>query len=254
MTETGRRIGARSRAVVDGDVLRDLERGRLSTATHVEHMSIDQATLWSNAFPYLRSANREFDGQRFIGKLRIGGRLLYEALGDAAWSVILTEPDTVLAWRAFAVAAAARDLDQQLDALAPFAEHHHFAVREWAWLALRGAVSNEPARALETLCSRIESASAYWRRFACEVTRPRSVWGAHIPSLKARPMVAEPFLALLLADTTPYVSTSATNWLNDVSKTHVAWVTAMCTEYGGDRSTKLIARATRSSHPRSPSG
>ena len=244
-----RRIGARRTSDVTPEVRHDLEHGSISTATHVEHMAIDQAPPWIAVFPDLPQPADRFADKGFISKLREGGRLLYESLGAAAWDMGSADPDTVLAWRAFAITAAANHLDEQLSAIVPFAEHPHFAVREWAWLAVRPAIAAHPVDAIIQLTAHTKTASAYWRRFTCEATRPRSVWGVHIPELKRRPEAAESLLGPRLTDDSPYVLASATNWLNDVSRTHLAWVTMMCRTYGGPQSTRLLARATRSARP-----
>lgn len=249
MVQSPRRIGVRRTADVTPELRHDLERGAMSTATHIEHMAIDQARLWTNVFPDLPKPAAHFANNGFVGKLREGGRLLYDTLGPDAWRIDERDPDTVLAWRAFAVAAAARNLDEQLILIEPFAEHPHFAVREWAWLAVRPAIAARPTDAIRLLTTSTEQQSAYWRRFCCEATRPRSVWGVHIPELKERPEQAEGLLRPLVDDESAYVSTALTNWLNDVSRTHHSWVTTMCLSYGGERAASLLARATRSARP-----
>lgn len=229
------------------EVKEALERGQLSTATHVEHMALDQAALWRRVFPDLPDPTEEFANLGFIGRLRAGGRRLFEELGIQSYRFDACEPDTVLAWRAFALAAARRDLSDQLHDVRLFAEHTHFAVREWAWLAVRPRVAADPAAALSVLRNEVSGAGVNWSRFASEVTRPRSVWGAHIPELKQDPSQAESLLAELLPNESPYVTISVTNWLNDVSRSHRSWVEYICQAHGGDRSARLLRRSIRSS-------
>lgn len=246
-TVASRRVGARRLAAVTPEVREALERGELSTATHIEHMALDQASLWRHIFPDLKDPTREFAGLGFIGRLRAGGRRLLEEIGPDAYLLNVSEPDTVLAWRAFAIAAAGGNLHQQFRDIRPFAEHPHFGVREWAWLAVRPRVAAAPSDALAVLSRDVTGAGINWRRFASEVTRPRSVWGAHIPELKGNPSKAEPLLAALLLDESPYVTISVTNWLNDVSRDHRAWVEYMCKVHGGTHYERLLRRAIRSS-------
>ena len=223
-----------------------MEAGQESSASHVEHMAIDQSQLWRHAFPSLTSEVPAFSEFGFIGRLREGGRRLYVELGVSAYSLPAGEPDTVLAWRAFALGSAGLPLAESVRAIKPFAEHPHFAVREWAWLALRPAVVADPHDAIGILTGTLDGASSYWRRFACEVTRPRSVWGAHIPKLKRTPELGEPLLVGIACDESAYVVTALTNWLNDVCRTHRGWVEKFCAQHGGDRASKLSRRATRS--------
>lgn len=253
MSDVKARSGARRLAEVDPQLRAQLEAGILSTATHVEHMAIDQASLWAAAFPVLAGDGRRFDGLPFIGRLRLGGRMLFDAYGHAAWSATTgAEPDTVRAWRAFAVAATDLPLPDKLNAIRSFADDEHFAVREWAWLSLRDNVCAEPEIAVGLLADSLAGGSARWRRFASEVTRPRSVWGRHIGQFKEFPWDAERLLVPLLPERERYVFASVTNWLNDVSVSHPGWVRSMCemaTDRGADER-GFWRRATRAAAPR----
>lgn len=222
-----------------------LEAGRVSTATHVEHMALDQGALWAAAFPGLAEHRRRFGGLTFIDRLRLGGALLYEAHGRRAWARPTGEADTVRAWRAFSIAAADLPLEEALAAARPFAEDDHFAVREWAWLAVRDTVRADPPAAVRWLSPTLLAGTTRWRRFASEVTRPRSVWGRHIGLFKAEPWLAEPVLVPLLAEADRYVLVSVTNWLNDVCGQHPAWVLAMCARMAVDTPDWFARRATR---------
>lgn len=243
------RTGARRICDVPKPLLAALEAGQLSSATHAEHMAIDQRSLWRAAFPELAHLANAFDGLPFIARLRRGGELLVDAYGELAWRVEPHESDMVRAWRAFAVGAApALELRRRLELMRPFAVDSHFAVREWAWLSARPHVCAEPHETLSALTAATGSANPHWRRFATEVTRPRSVWGKHIATFKADPAPAEQLLVPLLGDHDLAVITSVTNWLNDVCQWQPAWVASMCrlVPAGAPRSPDwFLGRATR---------
>jgi 3-methyladenine DNA glycosylase AlkC len=229
VTGAPRRRGARRLIDVDPQLLRQLEAGQVSTLTHVEHMAIDQSALWAITFPSLVTELERFTAESFIGRLRLGGRMLFEAHGPGAWTAVQSaEPDTVRAWRVFAIAAADMALADKLTAVKPFAEDAHFGVREWAWLALREDVCRDPHAAVRALVDSLANDSVRWRRFASEVTRPRSVWGRHIREFKQAPWDAEHLLVALLAEHDRYVLVSVTNWLNDVYSSHSEWVLSVC--------------------------
>jgi 3-methyladenine DNA glycosylase AlkC len=192
-------------------------------------MAVDQGVLWATAFPQLAAEAALFEDLPFIERLRLGGRLLFQHQGGEAWlPASPDEPDTVRAWRAFAIEAATLPLIDGLREIRPFAIDHHFGVREWAWLAVRPQVCARPHEAITLLATAPTDLNASWRRFASEVTRPRSVWGRHIAELKQNPAAAERLLSALLHDTSRYVLTSAANWLNDVCRAHPAWVNNVC--------------------------
>lgn len=94
-------------------------------------------------------------------------------------------------------------MTDQLNLVRPFADDEHFAVREWAWLSARPAVTGDLDTALVLLADFAGSDSAFLRRFACEVIRPRGVWSTHIPDLKLDPSRALPILELVVADIEP---------------------------------------------------
>ncbi len=242
------RRGARRLRDIPPDVLEALNNGTMSTVNHVEHMATDQGRLWAHAFPQLSTYRPAFSGCGFMDRLRLGGAILYREFGAAAWTSDGAEIDMVKAWRAFAVGAAQMRLSDRLDAIRPFALDSHFGVREWAWLAVRPAVNDQPMAAIRVLATSEPWREPRWRRFACEVTRPRSVWGRHITVFKRHPEHAEPLLCGLLSDDDDYVLTSLTNWLNDVSSDHVEWVRQLCgrvTRTGRRNDAWMLARSTR---------
>ncbi|HSV34896.1 MAG TPA: DNA alkylation repair protein [Ramlibacter sp.] len=116
----------------------------------------------------------------------------------------------------------------KLSAVRRFAADPHFGVREMAWMAVRDEVAGALDEALELLRPWAVDRDANIRRFASESTRPRGVWCAQIPALKAEPWRALPLLEPLKADPSRYVQNSVANWLNDAAKTQPAWVAGVC--------------------------
>jgi 3-methyladenine DNA glycosylase AlkC len=243
------RRGARRAADVPRALLDSLEKGELSTVNHIEQMSINQARLWVEVFPELAAQASRFDGRPFIERLRTGGELLALKYERAAWrDSHPNEPDLVTAWRTFSVAYVPLTLGERLCEIRRFALHDHFAVREWAWLAARPHVSLALDDAVAALSAEIMCQPSRWRRFACEITRPRSVWAKHLPALKEEPWRAEPLLLPLLRDNDLYVLTSLTNWLNDVCSEQAEWVSSVIARYAASGVKHLAwfrRRATR---------
>lgn len=94
------------------------------------------------------------------------------------------------------------------------------------------------ARLEEGLCllaSVARSQEPTIRRFAAEVSRPRSVWGQHCIALKVNPQLGRPILEALRGESNRYVQLAVGNWLNDASKSRPDWVQALCDEWLRDR-------------------
>jgi 3-methyladenine DNA glycosylase AlkC len=230
------RSGARSKATVDPAFLYALEQGVVESRTHIEQMSMSSTTLLRRAFPGIVFDDELISRTAFVQRLRIVGSMLASEIGpeiqrmDSCWV-----SDTVRGWLAMAVAAdLTRSLEEILPLLRPYARDHHFAVREWAWLAARPRVVAEPLRSLAILEPLARSADANERRFVLELTRPRSVWGAHVRLFKQTPEVAQPVLTLLRCDESPYVRTALGNWINDASRTRPDWVRALTANWARD--------------------
>jgi len=216
--------GARSKSEVDPGFLKALEAGCAESRTHVEQMTMTMSWLCARTFPDL-AVGPAIDALPFIARLRFFGRCLAEQMpqeltrSDACWV-----SDTVRGWIAMGIAAEeGNSLVGLLTRLRPFARDHHFAVREWAWLAARPAVVAGPTEALVMLSPFRASPDAFERRFAVEVTRPRSVWGSHIEEFKANPEAAEAGLSELKCEPHPYVRRSISNWLRDAGRTRPDW-------------------------------
>jgi 3-methyladenine DNA glycosylase AlkC len=248
---TAGRRGARSKAEIDQAFLDLLEAGTAQSRTHVEQMSMQMSKLLRLAFPEVSFEQETLDNIPFIARLRRIGALLHETYGSTlrerqyCWV-----SDTVRGWTAMAVAADVRlGMDELLCALRPFATDRHFAVREWAWLAARPRVVIDPDGALVVLDEFFRSPDAFDRRFAVELTRPRSVWGEHIPRLKEVPEIAEVLLGALKCDPSPYVRTAVSNWLRDAGRSRPDWtasITARWSEECACRETSTIVRRARS--------
>jgi 3-methyladenine DNA glycosylase AlkC len=210
---------------VDPSFIRQLENGTTESRTHVEQMSMSMSALLGRAFPEVVFDPITIDAIPFISRLRAIGDLLRRTYGST-----LIDPevcwvsDTIRGWLAMAMASDdLANFETTLEALRPFARDHHFAVREWAWLAARPRVVRNPKGALALLETFFSSPDPLERRFAVEATRPRSVWGEHIPLLKAEPELAEAILGRLACDPSPYVRAAVGNWLRDAGRSRPDW-------------------------------
>ena len=221
--------GARSKRDIDPIFLRQLDSGLIQSRTHVEQMAMSPTTLLARAFPDLDIDEPHLASLPFITRLRVTGSLLWERFGadlyrsDSCWI-----SDTIRGWLAMSIASdQGRSLADVIRDLLPYARDEHFAVREWAWLAARPLVCQNPQEALRILSAVAQSPDLRERRFAVELTRPRSVWGSHIRDFKEAPEQAERLLAAVRCDPSDYVRTAVGNWLNDASKSRAEWVAAL---------------------------
>ncbi|MEM9602564.1 MAG: DNA alkylation repair protein [Pseudomonadota bacterium] len=250
MSPAKKRKGVSRVADVPAEVLRELEAGTAETATLAEALAIDFNTLLARVLD-------TDDVEPVPATLGITRRMALAAervqnhLGHDAVARCQTHPsDTVRGWGAYVVAShGTRSLRQQLTAIRPFADDAHFAVREWAWLALRPQLAAELDAALTLLLPWARARSANVRRFASEALRPRGVWCSHIGALKDKPGLAGPLLDTLRADPSRYVQDSVGNWLNDAYKSQPDWVAARCAAWTADSDTDatryIVKRALR---------
>jgi 3-methyladenine DNA glycosylase AlkC len=223
-------------------------------------MCIDQGLLLEQLLPDLAHRADELRVGGFITKMRTGGSILFDRFGTAVFdaapmhsSLRLPPPrawgsDIVRGWAAFAVGLTGCAVEEQLNIALSFARDTHFAVREFAWLGVRDAVSAEPARAVTHLAKHVGDPSPWTRRFCSEATRPRGVWSRHIPALKRSPQIALPVLDPLSTAPEKYVTDSVGNWLNDVAMTNPVWVEETCERWArwhGTSAEAVIRRARR---------
>lgn len=229
-------------------VLRELEAGGTSV-NHMEQMAFDSGALLALLVPEAGARADELRVPRFLDRLRAGAEAVWDVYGEDLFDVSTGwESDTARGWAAFAVPRTAGGPGRQLSLALRFADDPHFAVREWAWLGVRPVVARDPLLAVRTLTSHTSDPSPRVRRFCSEATRPRGVWSAHIPLLKACPAKALPVLEPLAAAPERYVRDSVGNWLNDAARTAPEWVTSTCarwtSEYG-DRVKYVVRRGLR---------
>lgn len=241
--------GAARKSAVTDQMRQALERGEPSR-THIEQMSLDMGVLLASELPQLVDRAREFDGKGFIDRMRTGGRIVWEEYGTDVFALAPSwASDTMRGWAAFAISHSDSDIRTAVARARPFADDAHFAVREWAWLAVRPIVAADVMGALSALEEFTADPSPNLRRFACEITRPRGVWSAHLPALKADPSPALPLLEAIACDTHRYVQNSVANWFNDAAKTRPDWVTQTITDWSnvyGSRIAYVARRAKRS--------
>ncbi|WP_241299802.1 DNA alkylation repair protein [Burkholderia stabilis] len=118
--------------------------------------------------------------------------------------------------------------DRSMDALKYFTPFgtSEFAVREFLRI--------DRARALATMETWTHDPDDAVRRLASEGSRPRLPWSFRLREIEADPALAARILDTLRADPSAYVRRSVANHLNDVAKTHPAWVLDRAERWGGD--------------------
>jgi 3-methyladenine DNA glycosylase AlkC len=231
-----------------------LNSGQIEARNLMETLAIDFNILASQAFPEFK-INFNIDSSLGITKRMTLAGQFFEDMGQPRLlDKLVTHPsDTVRSWACYWIARMDRGLDEKLSMMQPLADDEHFGVREWAWLALRPGICQAPHEAILWLGKWVSSSSYKLRRFACEATRPRGVWCAHIPLLKDQPELGLPILEALKWDEHKYVSDSVGNWLNDAAKTKPDWVVQLCSRWQDQPNkgnpkvfARMIKRATRS--------
>ncbi|ABC22410.1 DNA alkylation repair protein [Rhodospirillum rubrum] len=245
------------RGVGDIDPIRlaHLNAGGGATTTLTESLAVDFAAVMRATLPDLGEAAAVLDGAATLGitkRMALAAGLILERLGPGAVERLAESPsDTLRGWACFVIGQGAYDsLAQRLRAIRPFADDGHFGVREWSWLALRPHIAADPQAAIAALVPWTAEPSDNVRRFACEATRPRGVWCAHIAALKKAPEQGLPILEPLRADAARYVQDSVGNWLNDAGKDQPAWLRALCDRWRAESpeasTLRICARASRS--------
>jgi hypothetical protein len=193
-------------------------------------MAMRMSTLMANIEPQLAQDAILMDDLPFIGRMRFGGSLLHSLHGSKAFSSGPRPgaPDVFRGWQAFAIESAALDVESAFAYAVPFAADKHFAVREWAWLAVRRLVIAEPDTAIRVALDvgRAHCSDPLVVRFAVEATRPRSVWGGHVQRFKEEPALGEQLLRLAFNRPERYPVSAALNWISDAAQTRPDWAQA----------------------------
>lgn len=242
------RKGARSVASVDPEILAQLEAGTIETANLTEGLAINMGSLLSAIAPSVPTDALDLS-LGVVQRMAQAGALLRAHLSAAELVGLAAHTsDTVRGWAAFAVG---QDADQpaleRIDAIKAFAADTHFGVREWAWMAVRTIIVDDPLGVIDRLTPWTQDGDPNVRRFASEATRPRGVWAASIPLLRKEPEHALPILSALRHDQERYVEDSVANWLNDAAKDRPDWVVALLDQWTQDGvAPRLITRAGRS--------
>jgi 3-methyladenine DNA glycosylase AlkC len=256
------RIGARSLKAVPKDVLARLNRGECECVNLMEWLATDMQVLSRNIFsssetgPFGRSVLQRLPTLRGLGvtqRLATVGKIVstVSLKPDHSLLVYLSnhKSDIVRQWAIYAINAFALELPKRLTLTRRFAADRNMTVRECAWMAFRPHLIADVAGALAELSGWVRDSDPNIRRFAIEVTRPRSVWGAHIVALKKQPDLAIHLLTPVRADSSHYVRTALGNWLNDAWKSAPEWVEDVCSKWKSNASaqtTWIIRRALRS--------
>jgi len=242
--------GARKLSDVSAQRRAELNAGA-TTKNLMEQLSIDFALLMQTVLPQASPATvtamRAAANNGIIKRMNVAGELLYAQLGAKSFELLHDHPsDTVRAWSAYVLAKLPHlNLAQRLERVRLLADDCHFAVREYAWLALRPLMVAELEHAIALLEPWTDEPSPNLRRFASESLRPRGVWCKHINALKQRPEMGLPLLKPLRADESTYVQDSVANWLNDASKTQADWVRLLCQDWLSSTSNPATERICR---------
>lgn len=224
--QTYRRI-----ADIPDDIRQALSQGQLASASLVEGLAIDFSILLQSLVPNIQFNTDELG---ILKKMHQAATILAETLGygPALRLTRLHPSDTVRGISAYLISLTPElSLANRLDAIKDLAADPHFGVREWAWLAMRPHIAANLSLALQLLRPWVESPNLNIRRFAIEILRPRGVWCAHLPELKANPTAALPLLERVKADNHKYVQDSVANWLNDAAKSNPEWVLKICQQW-----------------------
>ncbi len=246
------RTGARARADIPPEVLDQLYRGQIQTATLSETLAIDFARLIRETLPRCdASLSRTMLAQGGLGivqRMELGGVLLLDGGNPYPLEELLSHSsDLIRGWCAYALAMRAepKGVVHACEQLKPLAADPHFGVREWAWMAVRQQVMDQLPEALDHLARWTTHGDPGIRRFASEVTRPRGVWCPMIRALTETPEAGLGILEPLRSDPAEYVRLSVANWINDASKTRPDWAREITTRWlheSPTRETELIVK------------
>lgn len=186
--------------------------------------------------PRLSIGGASFAALGITRRLSLIGEYLYSVgvrPGTDVYQAVATHrSDIVRQWAAYALASEQQlSLGQRLRLIERFARDTNMSVREVAWMTFRPWIAPALAEAIDGLQPFVMNTDPNARRFAIEVTRPRSVWGKHLEELKRDPGRALPLLEAVSEDTAKYVRDAAGNWINDAAKTSPRWVIQLACDW-----------------------
>lgn len=235
-------------------VLAQIHRGEIETASLAELLRCDLGAILKSVCPDIpRSAPTDVNqAGGVVARMARAAALMLQHQGPGAIALAAAHrSDVVRGWAAYMLAQTpGLTLAQRLEWARPLADDPNSGVREWAWIALRPALAVQLPEGISLLVPWTRDPSPNIRRFASEITRPRGVWCAHIPQLKADPAPGLPILEPLRSDPTKYVQDSVSNWLNDASKGAEPWVRALCKRWAKEspspQTARICKRALRS--------
>ena len=226
-------------------VLRALEAGSIETVNLMEWLAVDMGKLArsialtcvsENLRKALLEAAEQMAGRGIIGRLSIAGKAIASSvsLRSSEFEFLAShKSDLVRQWACYAAneETRKRSIGSRLTSTLRFAADRNMSVRETAWMAFRPHLRGNLQEALLILEPVTRAEDENLRRFAIEVSRPRSVWGLHIEPLKRTPALAVELLDNVRQDQARYVQLAAGNWLNDASKTRPDWVIEICSRW-----------------------
>jgi 3-methyladenine DNA glycosylase AlkC len=227
---------ARRRSDVPSFVRNALNHGWIEARNLVEWLCVDRIELLVNLskeFQWELDFNHDLNPTSLakLSKIQQSKQIakslaeLFHASGPEIQLLLSHPSDVAREWGALIVGLwNEMPFPRRLAWIKPLADHDNAGTREFAWMALRHHVAENPIQTIEKLVPWTGSRSERLRRFASEITRPRGVWCTHIQLLKDSPEIALPILEPLLADSSLYVRNSVANWLNDASKSQPQWV------------------------------
>lgn len=247
------RKGARRMADVTPAVLKKLEAGEIEAMSLAEVLRINTRNLCRAVLPDVpRGAWDELEQSLgVLQRYQTAARIASAHLGPArVFELLKAHPsDTARGIACYALGGRDWPLEKKLRAIRPLTDDANSGVREWAWIAIRPAVAADLQGAFERLEPWTRERSANLRRYASEITRPRGVWCAHLPALRADPEPGLRILEPLRADGTKYVQDSVANWLNDAGKDAPEFVRSVTARWAkdspGDATARIIRRAMR---------
>jgi len=240
------------RKPLDPEHIERLSLGEAETSNLAEFLALDFSLLMHTLIGGAAIIPTEKQG--VVERMQFFGQQLLEFGGiDYLLSLSHHASDTVRGLAVFGLAHHHEEAAPEtlLDMVRPFAADHHWAVREWGWMAVRPHLVRDLTLSIDLFVPWTGEADVNIRRFAVEALRPRGVWCKSITALRENPDLGLPLLEPMRQEPEKYAQDSVANWLNDAAKDKPDWVRSVCRrwqeEAGDSVATKrLIKRALRS--------